>query len=57
MMASRGSESEPGDIARFVPFASLSAEGYLGARSPFTFDIEPWCPLRSEAVDEEDLAK
>ena len=31
MMASRGSESESGDLARFLPFASPLAEGLLGA--------------------------
>ena len=55
MIASSGSESEPGDTARFVP--SLSAEGCFVARSRFAFAIEPWCPLRSEVVDEEDLAE
>ena len=56
MMASKGSESEPGDVARFFPFVSPLAEGLRGARSPISLDAELWRPMPSELADEKDLA-
>ena len=57
MMASRGSESEPGDVARLFSFASPLAEGLRGARSLISLDAELWCPSLSELADEKDLAE
>ena len=57
MMASRGSESDPGDEARIFPFTSTLAEGLRGARSLVTLDTEPWCSSLSGVADEEDLAE
>ena len=41
MMASKGSESEPGDVARFSPFASPLAEGFRRFRSSFALNAGP----------------
>lgn len=55
MMASRGSESDPGDEARIFPFTSTLAEGLHGARSSVTLDTELCCLLLSGVADKEDL--
>lgn len=57
MMASRGSESDPGDATRLFPFASPFTEGLRGASSLFTLATELWCPLCSEVTDGEDRAE
>ncbi len=56
MMASSGSESEPGDPARFFPFASPLTEGLHGVLFAITLDAELWCPSLSGVPDDEDLA-
>lgn len=40
MIASKGSESEPGDEARFCPLTSPLAEGLPGGSSSFNLDAE-----------------
>ena len=57
MMASRGSESDPGDVARLCSFASPLAEGLRGARFLISLDAELGFPARSELADEKDLAE
>lgn len=57
MMASRGSESDPGDASRLSLFASPVTEGLHGASSPFALATELWFPLRSEVANGEDLAE
>ena len=53
MMASRGSESEPGEGGPFSTFATSSAAGLHGASPPDVLDEEPWYISRPRDVDEQ----
>ena len=57
MMASKGSESEPGVVARFSPLALPLAGGLHRFGFSFILNTGPSCPFRSGSVHEEDLAE